>query len=148
MLPRTLADGIATRLSDVHRGDGRGGARALMWMGSHSEDADDVGDGVALDELALAASRRSEGGGGDAVDVAQAPEGGLVDHGDSIGGEEVAVAADRLEAEGDVVGGVLGDEGVNGESVVNAGVEAAVAPERHAVIELGEAHQDQREEGA
>jgi len=67
-----------------------------------------VSSSVALDELALAAGGFAECGGGDTVDVAKAAEGSLVDHRDSIGGEDLAVAADGLEAEGDVVGSVVG----------------------------------------
>ena len=56
-------------------------------------EGDDAGDGVTFDELALASGGFAEGGGGDSVDVAKGAEGGLVDHGGGVGGEEVAVAA-------------------------------------------------------
>ena len=45
-----------------------------------------MSDRVALDEFALAACGLAQGGGGHAVDVAEAAEGGLVDHGDGVGG--------------------------------------------------------------
>ena len=49
----------------------------------------DVLDHVALDELAFSPGAETEGGRSDAVDVAQAAYGRLVDHGDGVGGEEL-----------------------------------------------------------
>jgi hypothetical protein len=69
----------------------------------------DAGEDVALDEAALAASDLAEGGRGEAIDVAHGAGGGLVEQGDGILGEELAVTAGAAEAE--VFGGVVGDQG-------------------------------------
>jgi len=60
---------------------------------------DDAGSGVALDELALAASGLAEGGGGEAVEVAHRAGGGLLEQRDRVEGEELAFAAGAAEPE-------------------------------------------------
>lgn len=81
-----------------HRRDGeeqsRGSAVALARVL-----LDDADHGVALDELALAAGGLTEGGGGEAVEVAHGAGGGLVQEGDGVGGKELAVAAGATKAE-------------------------------------------------
>jgi len=69
-----------------------------------------------------------------------------VEHGHRVGGEELAVAADAVQADADVLGGVVGDERVEMETSVKARVEGAIAAQAEAVVELGEADQDEGEE--
>ena len=52
-------------------------------------DLDDPGDGVAFDELAFSACGFAESGGGEAVGVAHAAEGSLVEHGDGVGRKDL-----------------------------------------------------------
>ncbi len=82
------------------------------------------------------------------VEVPHAAGGGLVGHGDGVGGEEVAITAGPLEAHADVLGGVLGAERVDVDAPVQARVERAVAAKLEAVAQLGQADQDQRKQGA
>src|SRR5690242_4079702 len=121
--------------------------RGSAWSGV-AVGGDDAGEGFALDELLLTASGFAEGGGGEAVDLAQATEGGLVDHGDSVGGEDVTGAADLGEAHADVLGGVVRRERVDGEAAVQAGMQGAIATKGEPVIELGQADEDDGEQGA
>src|SRR6266700_6131619 len=106
---------VGCRSRDGHRGAGAGGFQVGDGSGAVvpvGVSVDRAGDSVAFDELALLASGIAEGGAGEAVGVAHAAEGRLVDHGDSVGGEELAVAADASETHADVFGGVSGSERV------------------------------------
>ena len=45
---------------------------------------EDAGDGIALDELSLFTGGVAERRGGDAIDIAQRPGGGFVEHGEGV----------------------------------------------------------------
>src|ERR1041384_950667 len=94
---------------------------------------DDTGDDVALDELSFLLGGLAERSGGEAVDVPHGAEGGLVKQADGVRGKQLALAAGALQTETEVFGGVLGDEGLDLETVMDARVERAVAPQREAV---------------
>lgn len=89
---------------------------------------DDAGDDVALDELSLLLGGLAERSGGETVDVPHGAEGGLVKQADGVGGKQLALAASALQAEAEILGGVLGDQGFDLEAMVNPRVERAVAP--------------------
>jgi hypothetical protein len=126
----------------MHVDDGRG-VSALAIVG-----LDDAGDDVALDELALLLGGLAERRGGKAVDVPHGTEGGLVEQADRLGGKQLALAAGALQTEAKVLGGVLGDERLDLEAVMDARVQRAVAPQGKAVAELGQADEDEREQRA
>ena len=71
-----------------------------------------------------------------------------MEHRHGVGGEELAVAADAVEAYADVFGRVVGDERVHVETAMDARVERAIAAQCEAVMELREADQDEGEERA
>jgi hypothetical protein len=52
---------------------------------------------------------------------------------DSVGGEELAIAAGLAEAQAQVLGGVVWDEGLDLEAVVDPRVERAIAPQGEAI---------------
>ena len=97
---------------------------------------DDAGEDVAFDELLLAAGGLAERCGGEAVDVTKRAVGGLVHHGQAVGGEELPLAAGALEAVADVLAGVLGGERLDGEPVGDARVERAVVAQLQPRLEL------------
>ena len=68
--------------------------------------AEDACDEFAVDGFDLTSSGELEGVGGDAIDVAQAAVSMLVEQSESVGVEDVAVAAGLAEAMSDVLGGV------------------------------------------
>jgi len=76
--------------------------------------------------------------GGDAVDVAQAPVGFLVDEGDGVGREERAVGAGAFESVRRVLGGVAEGGLAEREPGVDAGPEGAILGEGEALPGLGE----------
>src|SRR5439155_17898248 len=104
------------------------------------------GDDVALHELSLLRGGFAEGSGGEAVDVPHGAEGGLVTQADGVGGKQLALAADALQTEAEILGSVLGDERLDLEAVMDARVERAVAPQREAVAQFGQADEDEREQ--
>ena len=65
-----------------------------------------------------------------------------------VGGEELAVAAGAAEAHSEVLGGVVGCEGVELEPVVKAREERSISPEGEAISQLGQPDEDEREERA
>ena len=67
----------------------------------------DAEDEFAVDELLLPARSVAESGAGEAVDLAQGALRKLVESGEGIVGEEVAFAPGVVEAEADVLGGVV-----------------------------------------
>lgn len=103
-------------------------------------------DELAVDRLELAASRSLEGVCGDAIGVAEATAGCLVEHGERVGGEDTLLAARLLEAVGDVLGGI----GWGGLAEVEPGMhprpKGAVLAQSHAVVHFGQADQDQAEQ--
>jgi hypothetical protein len=109
---------------------------------------DDAGDGVALDELALLAGGVAKGGVGEAVGVAHGAKGGLVDHGDGVGSEELAVTADASEAHAHVLGGVGWREGVDAKATMETEKERAIASHAKPIEEVGQTDEDEREERA
>jgi hypothetical protein len=100
---------------------------------------DDAAEDIALDELALSPGGLAQGGRGEAVEVPQGAAGGLVEHGDGVAGEDLALAAGLPQADAHVFGGVFGSERADDETPVDPGQERAITTERQAVIELGEA---------
>src|ERR1700678_2318887 len=108
--------------------------------------ADDAGHHVAFDELLLAARGLPQRGGGKAVDLAQARAGRLVQRREGVGGEDLAVSAGPAEPELHVLGGVVDDHGPDGEPALDARVEGAVLAQLESVLEVGEAHEDERQE--
>ena len=133
---------VANAMAMVSVGGGRS-AIALPAVG-----LDDAGDDVALDELALLLGGLAEGSGGEAVEVAHRAGGGFVQEGRGVAREQLAVAAGVAEAEPEVLGGVVGNEGFDLEAVMKARVERAVATQREAVAELREADEHDREQRA
>src|SRR5580692_8763053 len=95
---------------------------------------DEAVDGVALDGLALAAGSGPQACSRDAIDVAEAATGRLVEHGDRFGREDLAVAADLEQPCSDVVGRVLRTQRVDGEPPVQTRVQRAIAAETQAVL--------------
>jgi hypothetical protein len=93
------------RRVDEREDVGQGRSRGLRHR------VDDAGEDVALDELLLPARGLTEGRGGQPVDVTQGAGRGLVQHGDGVGAEELSLAADALQADAQVLGGVLGERG-------------------------------------
>src|ERR1700729_1196262 len=106
----------------------------------------DAGENVALDELLLLSGGDAEGGGGEAVGVAQGAAGALVEDGECVGREDVLGGADAREASADVVGGVVGQEASEGEAVMDARGEGAISPEPEPVLEVGKSDEDQGEQ--
>ena len=125
-----MATAMEPRLLHGDDGIGRGSGFAVVGL-------DDAGDDVALDELALLLGGLAERGGGEAVDVPHGAEGGLVQQADRVGGKQLALAAGALQAEAEILGGVLGDEGLDLEAVMDARVQRAIAPQGKAIAELG-----------
>jgi len=104
--------------------------------------AEGAHDELAVDRAELAARGELEGVGGDAVDVAQAALGVLVDERDGVGGEDLAVASDVTQAVVEVLGGVAGGGLAEGEAGVDAGPEGAVLGEREPLGQADEAPLD------
>ncbi len=112
-----------------------------------SEGLGDAGDDLTLDELLLTTSGLAEGGGGEAVDLAQGALRLLVQSREGVIGEQGALAAGGVEAETDVLCRVRHSGGGDQEAVVNAGEQGPVGPSREVGFELGEADEDERQEG-
>lgn len=111
------------------------------------EGVGDAGDHIAVDELLLSSSGVAESGGGEAVDLAQRALGQLVQDGESVIGEQVALTAGGAETEADVLGRV-GDGGRGEqEAVMDAREQRAMGASGEVGFELGEADEDQREQG-
>src|SRR5580700_1028538 len=110
--------------------------------------AEDVAQDLALDELVLASRRFAERGGGEPVELAQARAGRLVQRGERLGGEELAIAAGTAQPDPDVLGRVAQRGGSDHEPTVDARIERAVLAQAKAVLELGQADEDQRKQGA
>jgi hypothetical protein len=62
--------------------------------------------------------------------------------------KQLALATSALQAEAEILGSVLGDEGLDLEAVMDPRVERAVAPQREAVAQFGQADEDEREQRA
>src|SRR3954471_23869485 len=124
-----------------HRGSGRGSAFAVVGL-------DDASDDVALDDLALLLGGFPERGRGEAVEIAHGARGGLVEKADSVGGKELAVAAGLAEAQAQVFGGVVGDERLDLEAVVDPRIERAIAPQGEAIAQFGKTDEDDGEQRA
>jgi hypothetical protein len=70
--------------------------------------AEDSDDEFAVDGAELASCTELQGIGRDAVDIPEAPVGFLMDQGNGVGREEVAVGAGMFEAVSDVLGSIAG----------------------------------------
>ena len=69
-----------------------------------------------------------------------------MEHGDGIGSEELSVTADAVKTHAEVLGGIVGDEGIDVQAAVETGVERAVAAQGEAIVELGETDEDERQQ--
>ena len=110
--------------------------------------ADDAVYHVAFDELLLPACRFAKRGGGEAVDLPQARAGRLVQSASASAAKISRSAADATEPHADVLGGVVEGHGPDREPAIDAGVEGAVLSQLEAILELGEAHEDQGQQRA
>ncbi len=142
--------GRAVRNAEVHRRRWPGAARrrggsaiALAGVGF-----DDAGDDVALDELALPLGGFAESRGGEAIEIAHTASRGLVEQRRGVGGEEFAVAAGVTETEAEVLGCVVGQEGLDLQASVEARVERAIAAEGEAIAKLWKPDDHERQERA
>lgn|GEM_PF-2665119 len=75
---------------------------------------------VALDELFLFARGGTEGGGGEAVGVAQRTSCGFVKHGEGVDGEDVFGGADASEAGAQIIGGIVGGERADAKAMMES----------------------------
>lgn len=128
---------------DGHRGDdcrlGSVVGRGLLF----AEGADHE---VAVDDAELPAAAEFEGVGGNAVDIAEAAVGLLVDESEGIGGEDLALGSGSFQAVSDVLGGVTGRGLAEREAGVDSGPEGAVLGETKALPGLGQPDEDEREQ--
>ncbi len=106
----------------------------------------DAREEIALDELALLPGGLAQAPGREPVEITHAAGGGLVEHGDCVVGEDVAVAAGALHPIAQVLGGVLGRERVDVQAPVDARVQGSVPPELELVLQLGRTDEDEGEE--
>jgi hypothetical protein len=87
-----------------------------------------------------------EASGRDAVEVAQVTAAGFVHEGDGVRGEDVAIGTGAAHTMRDVVGGVRGAGLTEGDAGVDARAERAILAQGEPVLELGQAHQHDREQ--
>jgi hypothetical protein len=73
---------------------------------------------------------------------------GLVQQGDGVEREELPVAARQLEAVAQVVGGVVGAHRLQAQAGVEPGEQRLVRTQGEPVLELGQADEDEAEQGA
>jgi hypothetical protein len=109
-------------------------------------EVDHATDDIALDELAFSPGGLAQGGRREAIEVPQRAGGGLMEHGDGVAGEELALAAGLAQADPHVLGGVVGREATDDEAPVDSREERSVAAESQPVIELGEADEAEGQE--
>lgn len=108
-------------------------------VGRHLLFTEDAGRELAIDDADLAFRAELEGVGSDAVDVAETAVGLLVDEGEGVGGEELAVGSGAFEAESQVLGGVAGRGFAEGEPAVDARPERAVLGQGEPLASLWQA---------
>src|SRR5215213_9646520 len=142
-----MGEMVIERVSGAQRGDGHRGSergRQSVWWcgpgwGSGVGDLScDACEDVAFDELLFASCGLAEGGSGEAVDLAQAGAGALVEEAEGVGSEELAIATGPSQPQADVVGGVVLGHGLDGETAMDPGVERAVFAQLEAVLQLGQ----------
>jgi hypothetical protein len=139
-----MATAMEPRL--LHGSDGiesGGGGSGLAVVG-----LDDASDDIALDDLALLLGGFPERGSGKAVEIAHGTGSGLVEEADSVGGEQFAIATGLAEAQAQVLGGVVGDEGLDLEAVMDPRIERAIAPQGEAIAQFRKTDEDDREQRA
>jgi hypothetical protein len=107
---------------------------------------DDVENEVPVDELELSAGGEAESVGGEAVEVAQAAEGRLVEHREGVRRDDGAGGPGGLKPVFDVLYGILGLGFAEAESAVDARPQRAVLAQGQALPELGESDEDQRQQ--
>jgi hypothetical protein len=107
-------------------------------FGRHLLVAEGTHDELAVDNADLMPGAELEGVGGDAVDLAEATLGLLVNEGDGVGGEELAVGSGAFEAKGDVFCGVAGGRLAEAEAGVDARPERAVLGQGEPLAGLGQ----------
>ncbi len=73
---------------------------------------------------------------GDAIDIAQRAGGVFVHEGDGVLGEEILFGASELQPVSDALGDIVCAGVVDGEAMMDAGEEGAVAPSLELVFEL------------
>jgi hypothetical protein len=88
----------------------------------------------------------TEAGRGDAVELAEGAVCGLVEHGNGVLGEEIALDASEADTDAEIVESVLGGGRVDLEPAMEAGEEGAIALQLETFIELGEADKHEREQ--
>ena len=127
-------------------------SRAASWMAwacvrmSAALAGGDLLDELAVDTLQLAPCCAPERGRGESVDAAQMPAGGLVQDREGVGAEELAVSIGAAESVVHVLDGVLGERILEGEPGVHTRPEGAIAPQLHAVAQLGQPDEDEAQE--
>lgn len=109
---------------------------------------EEVADEGGLDELQLAACGVAQGEGREAIELAVCAGARVVQEREGIAREELAVAAGEREPVADVVGGVVEGDGVETKAGVEAREQRLVRAERETVLELGQADEDERQQGA
>jgi hypothetical protein len=71
-----------------------------------------------------------------------------VEQADGVGGKQLPIAAGLAEPKAEVLGGVVRDERLDLEAVVDPRVERAIAAQGETVTELGDPDEDEGEERA
>src|SRR6185437_512341 len=118
------------------------------WPRVPSRSGRDADDGVAIDDLLLAACGVLHGCGGDAVGVSEGAFGVLVDLRNGVDREEVSLGSCEAEAIGEILAGVGKAGLVEREAVVDPRIQGAIATQGEAVSQLGQADKHERQEGA
>jgi len=84
-----------------------------------------AGNELAFNGFALSPGGETQRRRSDSVDVAQGSAGGFVEDGDGVVGEQILGATDATDADTDVVGGIVGTERADRESMVSDGMRLA-----------------------
>src|SRR5262249_21625862 len=105
--------------------------------------ADHAGHDVAFHELLLAPGGLAQRRRRDPIDLAEAGAGGLMQHGERVGGEYLAVTARATQPQAHVLGGVVRRHGSDREAPLDTGVERAVPSQLEAILEVREADEDE-----
>src|SRR6202021_2667991 len=133
---------------DHHDGHLGAGARGVPSSGSveAGEALANAEDDLAVDELFLAANSFTKSCTRQAVDLAQGALGELVEGGEGVVGEEVALASGMMESEADVLGSVGHGRGREQEAVMDAREQGAMRTAREILLQLGKTDEDEGQE--
>ncbi len=107
----------------------------------------DLLDELAVDGLEFSSSGAAESFTGDTVDVAQATVGGLVEHGDGVGGKGRGLSANALEPVGDVFAGICWNGVAELDPGMDARPEGAILAQLEAVVHFGQTDEEDAEQG-